>query len=85
MKFKNQKGKELKTTMSDDIMNQVANLTETELKRKGIFYLKDGTKFNVKQSDVKNLLDAQMNANMMLIEKGVVTFDMIVKDFEANF
>lgn len=85
MKFKNKKGKELKTTMSNDIMNQVAEITELELKSKGIFYLRNGTKFSVKQDDVNNLLNAQMEANKKLIKDCVITSDMIKNDIKSNF
>jgi hypothetical protein len=85
MKFKNKKGKELKTTMSNDIMNKVAEITELELKSKGIFYLKNGTKFSVKQDDVNNLINAQMEANKKLIKDGVITSDIIENDIKSNF
>ena len=85
MKFKNKKGKELKTTMSNDIMNQIAEITELELKSKGIFYLRNGTKFSVKQDDINNLLNAQMKANEKMIKDGVITLDMIENDIKANF
>jgi len=83
--FKTKKGKEFKTTMSNDIMNQVAEIIELELKRKGVFYLRYGTKFSVKQDDVNNLLNAQMEANIKLIKDGVITLDMIENDIKSNF
>jgi hypothetical protein len=85
MKFKNKKGKELKTTISNDIMNNVADITELELKRKGVFYLRDDTRFSVKQDDVNNLLNAQMEASKKLIKDGVITLDMIKNDIYSNF
>lgn len=85
MKFKNKKGKRLKTTMSNDIMNQVAEITELQLKNKNIFYLREGTVFRVKQSDMNNLLNAQMRATKKLIKDGVITLDMIKKDMKYNF
>ena len=85
MKFKNRKGKRLKTTMSNDIMNQVAEITELQLKNRNIFYLREGTVFRVKQSDMNNLLNAQMRATKKLIKDGVITLDMIKKDMKYNF
>jgi hypothetical protein len=85
MKFKNKKGKELKTTISNDIMNNVADITELELKSKGVFYLRDDTRFSVKQDDVNNLLNAQMEASKKLIKDGVITLDMIKNDIYSNF
>ena len=84
IKFKNNKGKELKTTISEDIMNQVANITEEELKTKGVFYIRDGSNFQVKQDDVKTLLAAQVNANTKLVSDGVITIDMLLNDVKAN-
>ncbi len=84
IKFKNNKGKDLKTTISEDIMNQVANLTEEELKSKGVFYIRDGSKFQVKQDDVKTLLEAQVNANTKLVSEGIITIDMLLNDIKAN-
>ena len=85
MKFKNKKGKELKTTISNDIMNNVADITELELKSKGVFYVRDDTRFSVKQDDVNNLLNAQMEASKKLIKDGVITLDMIKNDIYSNF
>ena len=84
IRFKNNEGKELKTTISDDIMNQVVNLTEEELKSKGVFYIRDGSKFQVKHDDVKTLLDAQLNANAKLVSEGIITIDMLLNDIKAN-
>lgn len=85
MKFKNKKGKELKTATSNDIMNKVADLTELELKSKDVFYLRDNTRFSVKQDDVNNLLNAQMEASKKLIKDGIITSDMIKNDIYSNF
>jgi len=83
--FKNEQGKELKTNMSEDIMNRVSELIESDLKSKNIFYLREGTVFRVKQKDIENLLNAQIKANKKLIAGGVITLDMIEKDIDANF
>lgn len=85
MKFKNKKGKELKTATSNDIMNKVADLTELELKSKDVFYLRDNTRFSVKQDDVNNLLNAQMEVSKKLIKDGIITLDMIKNDIYSNF
>lgn len=83
MKFKNKKGKDLKTTMSSDTMNKMSDIVEEELKIKGIMYLRDGTKFSVNPNDISTLFDAQINANLKLIERGVITSDMILKDIKS--
>lgn len=85
MEFKNKKSKEVKTTMSNDIMNQIADIIEFKLKSKGVFYLRNDTKFGVEEDDVKNLLNAQMEANKKLIKDGIITSDMIKNDIESNF
>lgn len=74
----------MKTTISDKIMNEIANLTEKELKEKGVFYMRIGTKFSVRQSDINNLLDAQLNANKKLIKNGVITNEMLKNDIKNN-
>ena len=85
MKFKNKKGKELKTILPSDVMNQMADIIEIELNNKKILYSRDGTKFNVLKSDVNQLLNAQMKANKELISKGIITMDMIIQDVKSNF
>ncbi len=85
MKFKNKKGKTFKTTMSDDIINQVSDIVEQKLKAKGIFYIRNSEKFRVQQNDVNNLLRAQMEANEFLMKSGVITLEMIAKEIDKNF
>lgn len=85
MKFKNKKGKDLKTTMSNGIINKIADLTESELKESKVFYTRDGTRFNVMQIDIQVLLDAQMKATKKLVEDGVITQSMIKKELKSNF
>ena len=85
MKFKNKKGRKFKTNMSNDIMNQMAEIIELELKNKGIFYLREGTKFQVEQNNVSILLNIQIEANKKLAEEGVITLDMIKNDIKSNF
>lgn len=58
----------------------MADIVEVKLKQKGIFYLRDGTKFNVAEEDVNNLLAAQFEANKVLIKSGVITQEMLKKD-----
>ncbi len=83
MKF--YKDKEPKTTMSTNIMKQVCDIAETELKKKGIFYTRTNTKFKVKQENIKDLWDAQMKANSILIKEGVITLDMIENEIATKF
>jgi len=85
MKFKNKKGREFKTTMSNDIMNQMAEIVELELKNKGIFYLREGTKFQVEQNNVSSLLNIQIEANKKLIKDGTITLGMVENDIKSNF
>lgn len=82
MIFRDRKGNPLKTTMSDDIMNQIADLAEIELEKKGIFYIRNDFKFHTKPCDVGSLYEAQIQANRILIEKGVITMDMLLDDFK---
>jgi hypothetical protein len=85
IRFENENGKEIRTTLPEDIMKQVANLTEVELKRKGIFYTRNGTEFDLFGKDVKHLFDAQAEATKLLIERGVITIEMILSDLQSNF
>jgi hypothetical protein len=84
MKFKNNKGKDAKTILSDDIMSQMLNLVEEELTNKNVFFKKDGTNFLVRESDVSVLLNAQLNANKKLISDGIITPEMLLNDYKAN-
>lgn len=85
MEFRNKKGELLKTNLPEDIMNQIAEMIELELKRDGVFYFRNGTKFNVKPNDVNKLLDAQMGASKKLFQDGVITLEMIRNDINTNF
>lgn len=75
------KGK-LKTTMSDSIMNKIADLIEKDLTDKGIFYLRKGTKFNLLESQMEELYKSQEKANLKLISTGEITMDMVSKDLK---
>jgi Holliday junction resolvase RusA-like endonuclease len=77
--------KNLKTTIPIDIMNQIADLTEKELKEKGIFYLRNETQFSVYKPDIDNLLKAQEKANLILLSKGILTTEMLLNDVKNNF
>lgn len=85
MKFVNQHGKETKTTMSDDIMNQLSNMVEAELIRSKIYYLREGTNFKVRNSDLNSLLYAQFEASAKLLKDGVITVEMLENDVKSNF
>lgn len=85
IRFFNKEGKEFNTTMSDDIMNKVADLTELELQRNRIYYSRNGTVFNVRQDDVNRLLNAQSKATKQMFDDGVITKDIMEEDIKANF
>jgi len=84
MKFVNKNGQELKTIMSDEIMNQVGDITESKLKEKGISYTRDGSRFEVEDEDVVTVLNTQTEATKELVGRGVITYDMIIDDLKAN-
>lgn len=84
MKFVNQKGKECKTLMSDEVMNRIGDIVEAGLKKQSVKYTRDGTKFNVRPKDISVLLENQMSASMQLISEGVITMDMVFNDLKAN-
>lgn len=85
IRFKNSKGEDFKTSLPDEYMNKVYDLMEQELKDKEIFYLRDGTKFNVKAQDVDAFLQAQVNANNKLVSDGVITREQLIKDILKNY
>lgn len=85
MKFKNKKGEDLKTTMSDDVMSQVGDIIEEILQNDLVFYAREGTMFYVGQDDMPNLLEAQTEANKRLVQRGVITPEMVAKDINSNF
>ncbi len=66
-------------------MEKVGDIVEKELKDKGIFYLRTGTKFGTKQCDLAILFEAQAKANEILISNGTITQEMIKKDIKHNF
>ena len=75
--------KEIKTILSDEIMNLISDMMEKELSDKGVFYIREGTKFTVRETD--KLIEAQLNATRELISRGVITEGMLLADLEANF
>lgn len=85
MNFKNSKGETVKTILPKNIMDQITNLIEKELKDKNIFYTKNGTVFQVKGKDMDSLFKAQENANLKLMSEGVITIDMLMDDLISNF
>tara|TARA_S200002703_G_scaffold153696_1_gene155521 strand:- start:519 stop:785 length:267 start_codon:yes stop_codon:yes gene_type:complete len=84
MKFVNKNNQELKTILSDEIMTQVGDIVESKLKEKGIYYTRDGSKFDVKDEDILTVINTQTEATMELVDKGVITYDMIIEDLKAN-
>lgn len=85
MKLVNDQGRELKTTLSDDIMNQMCDIIEDKLTEQGVFYLRDGTKFKTPPELVDKLNEAHLAANKELFDKGIITPEMIIEDIETNF
>jgi hypothetical protein len=77
--------KKPKTILSSSIMNQISDLVEQELKEKNIFYKRNGTIFNVREKNMGDLFKAQENANLKLLLNGVLTLEMLMHDFTANF
>jgi len=75
--------KTIKTTLSSDIMDQIADLVESELKSKNVHFVREGTVFRVSQGDYNHLLLSQEVATVKLIKKGVITLDMIEKDIKS--
>jgi hypothetical protein len=70
----------MKTTFPDDVMNRISDLVEKELIQKDIFYIREGTVFRVPHPYMGVLLDAQANANLKLIDEGIVTKEMISRE-----
>lgn len=75
----------MKTTLSNEIMNQIADLVENELRSKRLFYNRYGTNFRVPGDNIPDLLEAQENATKKLVNDGIITKEMIEKDINANF
>jgi hypothetical protein len=74
---------DITTTMSDEIMSQVVARIEKLLTERDIYFEIHGdTKFAVKQSNLKDLYQAQMDANAELIEEGVITKEMVAAEME---
>jgi len=84
VEFRNKKGELLKTTMSDDVMDKVADIVENKLRENGMFYIRNGTVFSVENGKINHLLTLQLEATKELIDNGVITDDMI-KTEVVNF
>jgi len=84
IQFKNSKGRVARTTLSDEIMVEIANLTEKTLVENNIYFLRDGTKFQVKSNNVDDLLSAQTKANLTMLDSGKLTPEMLINDFFKN-
>jgi len=77
--------KEIKTRLSNEIMSTMSDIIEEKFKKSNIFYLREGTKFSTTQSNINKLLEFQYEANLELIEKGIITKEMLIADIDANF
>lgn len=84
LKFLNQKGQKCKTLMPDEVMNRMGDIIEANLKKQSVYYIREGSKFNVGQKDVSVLLENQMSATLQLISEGVISMDMVFNDLKAN-
>lgn len=81
----NAQGKVLKTIFSHNIMIQIADIMEDELKKNNIDCSRNGTSFSVNVNDFGYVVQAQLMATQKLYEKGIITREMIGADIDANF
>lgn len=69
----------MKNTFTDKQMDFIADETERILKKIGIFYLREGTVFNLTKEDMPFLFASQAEATKIAISKGVVTQEDLTK------
>lgn len=61
--------------MEDDLMNKICDLSEAELKKRGIFYIRKGTVFSVKERNIPDLFDIQLVVTVSLVVEGEITIE----------
>ena len=77
--------KEIKTKLSNEIMSKISDIIEEKFKKSNIFYLREETRFSTTPDNIDKLLEFQYEANLELIEKGIITQEMLMKDINDNF
>lgn len=79
-------GKPMKSILPNDILMKIADLIEIELKQREVYYeRKPGTTvFRLTDHGMAFFHAAQRNANRKLVDDGVITMEMLIKDAEAN-
>ena len=89
MEFKNKQGKDIKAALPFEIVNQVCDLMESDFKLLRIPYKRDGSTFYVTESDMQILEYTQLRSTLVLVEKNIITTEMLVAcaeaEEEANF
>ena len=83
-KFHNKKGKELRTTLPDHIMEQIYLEAEKYFEERDIYFERKGSVFRVPEEHLEELWKAQLHANRVLLKKGVLTQKMLDDDAKAN-
>ena len=77
-------GKPMKSILPDEVLSQISDLIETDLKAKDIYYEREGNIFRVPEYALDILFEAQWKANCKLVDQGVITMQMLQKDAEEN-
>lgn len=72
----------MKTTLSDEIMNQMADIIEQKLKSSNTTYVRKETVFSVKSYEQYILLKYQLEAGEQLVKAGVITKEMLLADMK---
>lgn len=75
----------LKTTISQDKMNFIADEMEKLFKENNIFYLRNDTVFSTTEEDFDKIFEYQYKANEIAVEKGIITQEDLLKDVEQLF
>ncbi len=70
--------------MADDLMNKICDLSEVELKKQGIFYIRNGSVFTVKEKNIPDLFEIQSSVTFSLVEKGEITIEKAIAFIEKG-
>jgi|688.fasta_scaffold1829107_1 hypothetical protein len=67
----------MKTTLPDNVMTQISDITENKLKKNNIPFTRNDTVFDLKKEHQMKLMQFQSEATLELVESGVITPEMI--------
>lgn len=70
------------STLPREVVLQISDIVESKLKKANIPYTRDGSKFVSQVASIQVVIQYQIEACEELVEKGVITEEMLIKEFE---